>query len=188
MVSSPDQAQALRDLLDRRWSLAVLAELHRTKGARFVPLGHRVGAARQSLRRTLDGLIEAGFVMPNPGYGHPSRPEYVLTDRGARIAPAAEAVLRALENTGLQGAGLHRWSLPVLTALGRDRRFSELKAALPNVTSRALAGALKELTDAGLVERTVHDSFPPHASYRSTTRGRRIVGNATRLAASLADS
>lgn len=150
-----------------------------------MPLAHRVGVRRQSLRRTLDALIEAGLVMPNPGYGHPSRPEYVLTEKGRRIAPAAAAVLRALENGGVRDVGLHRWSLPVLSALGGERRFSELKASLPNVTPRALAGALKELADAGLVERSVHDAFPPHTSYRSTARGRRIVADATRLAASL---
>jgi DNA-binding HxlR family transcriptional regulator len=185
MVSTSDQIRALRGLLDHRWSLAVLTELHRTKGARFVPLAHRVGASPQSLRRALDALIERGLVMPNPGYGHPSRPEYVLTDAGRRIGPAAEAVFLALEHADVRDVGLRRWSLPVLTALGGGRRFSELKALLPNVTPRALANVLKELADAGLVERTVHDSFPPHTSYRSTARGSRIGTDARRLAASL---
>jgi DNA-binding HxlR family transcriptional regulator len=185
-VSSPERAHALRVLLDHRWSIAVLAELDRTSGSRFVPLTHRVGAGKQSLRRSLDALIDAGLVMPNPGYGHPSRPEYVLTANGRRIAPACRAVLRALEEEGAEDIGLRRWTLPVLTALGGGRRFSELKAMLPNVTGRALAATLKELAEAGLVERTVHDAFPPHTSYRSTARGRVIAASASRLAASLA--
>jgi DNA-binding HxlR family transcriptional regulator len=185
-VSSPQQIRVLRQLLDHRWSIAVLAELDGAAGARFVPLAHRVGAGRQSVRRSLDALIEAGLVRPNPGYGHPSRPEYLLTDQGRRVAPACRAVLRALEREGVDEVGLRRWTLPVLMSLGRGRRFSELKELLPSVTGAALADALKELAAAGLVARTVHDAFPPHTLYRSTARGRAIAAPARRLAAALA--
>jgi DNA-binding HxlR family transcriptional regulator len=175
----------LRDLLDHRWSIPVLAELHRAKGSRFVPLAHRVGAGRESLRRSLDALIDAGLVEPNPGYGHPSRPEYVLTEKGRRVAPACGAVLDALERERVK-VGLRRWTLPVLVQIGRGRRFSELKSLLPGVTPAALADVLKELAAAELVARTVHDAFPPHASYRATARGRAIATPARRLAAALA--
>jgi DNA-binding HxlR family transcriptional regulator len=185
-VSSPQQTRQLRNLLDHRWSIAVLAELHGTTGARFVPLAHRVGAGRQSLRRSLDALIEAGLVMPNPGYGHPSRPEYLLTDKGRRVAPSCRALLHALDRERVDDVGLRRWALPVLTNLGGGRRFSELRKLLPSITAAALADVLKELAAAGLVARTVHDAFPPHALYRSTGRGRAIAAPARRLAATLA--
>jgi DNA-binding HxlR family transcriptional regulator len=184
LVSRPQQLLGLRQLLDHRWSIPVLAELHRGRGARFVPLAHRVGASRQSLRRSLDALIEAGLVTPNPGYGHPSRPEYLLTDKGRRVAPACRAVMEVLDRERVD-VGLRRWTLPVLVQVGRGRRFSELKTLLPGVTPAALADVLKELAAAGLVTRTVRDVFPPHALYRATPRGRAIAGPARRLALAL---
>jgi DNA-binding HxlR family transcriptional regulator len=64
---------------------------------------------------------------------------------------------------------LRKWSVPVLAELGEERRFSELRAALPGVTPRALALALKDLEAAGLVERLVDDqSYPPTVTYAAT--------------------
>src|ERR671932_1580387 len=73
-------------LFHHRWSAAVLAELRRTRGTRFVVLSKSLGVGRESLRRTLDALIELGLVRRNPGYGHPLRPEYLLTRRGEAVA------------------------------------------------------------------------------------------------------
>src|SRR4249919_2574906 len=60
-VSSPS-------LFHFRWSLPVLAELHRNGGAKFVTLSQRLGVGRETLRRTLDSLVDAGLVARNPGY------------------------------------------------------------------------------------------------------------------------
>jgi DNA-binding HxlR family transcriptional regulator len=178
-------ADALSGLLQRQWELPVLAELARHEGSRFVPLANAVGADRQSVRRALDTLIDDGLVMPNPGYGHPARPEYVLTDAGRRLAPTCLAVVEALGRKRAEDVGRRRWTLPVLVALGSGRRFSEVRSELP-VTSRALALTLKELMRAGLVERTVHESFPPTTTYRTTARCTEIVDEARGLASLLA--
>ncbi|MGH2451320.1 MAG: winged helix-turn-helix transcriptional regulator, partial [Candidatus Limnocylindria bacterium] len=69
-------------LFHHRWAAPVLAELDRSRGSRFVTLSNRLALSRESLRRTLTALIDAGLVMKNPGYGHPLRPEYILTERG----------------------------------------------------------------------------------------------------------
>ena len=66
-------------LLHHRWAVPILAVLHREKGAKFVTLGSRLGVSRDSLRRSLDRLTQQRLVRRNPGYGHPMRPEYVLT-------------------------------------------------------------------------------------------------------------
>ena len=166
-MSSDDLAR----LLHHRWSLPVLAELGRERGARFVLLVNRLGVGRETLAQTLESLIELGLVRRNPGYGHPLRPEYLLTERGARLAPRCAALLRALAETGATDVALRKWSLPVLLALDGGRRFSELRAALPGITSRALALALKDLVAAGLVERTIVDGFPPGTAYTSTEAG-----------------
>jgi DNA-binding HxlR family transcriptional regulator len=168
-------------LFHHRWAVPILAELERSGGgSRFVVLAGRLGLSRESLRQTLSALIDAELVMRNPGYGHPLRPEYVLTARGRRLAPKCIRLLDALEREGLVDVGLKKWSVPVLVALAGERRFGELRDEL-QASPRALTLALKELGDAGLVERRVHADFPPSTSYRLTPRARRL----RRLAAAL---
>jgi DNA-binding HxlR family transcriptional regulator len=170
----------MSNLFHFRWSLPVLAELHLAGGTKFVTLANRLGVGRETLRRTLDALVEAGLVARNPGYGHPLRPEYVLTKRGRQIGPAAVRLVDALRDEGLEDVGLKKWSLPVVLELAAERRFAELRTAL-RVSPRALTLALKDLAHAGLVERRVHDGFPPSTTYRLTGRARRL----RRLAAAL---
>jgi len=155
-----------------RWSAPVLAELGRTRGTRFVVLANRLGVGRTSLRRTLDALIELGLVRRNPGYGHPLRPEYVLTIPGEAAAERCERLLAAVDGT--RDVVLRKWSLPVLLALGHPARFSELREALPGVTARALALALKDLERAGLVDRRVEETYPPTAVYAPTGAAARL--------------
>src|ERR671939_337867 len=85
--------------------------------------------------------------------------------RGARLVEAFG---------GRADLGLKKWSMPVLVALGRSTRFSELRAALPVVTPRALAIALKDLQGAGLATREVLAAYPPSTAYRLTDEGRRV--------------
>jgi DNA-binding HxlR family transcriptional regulator len=165
-VSIPD----LIALFHHRWSAPVLAELLRQKGSRFAALSGTLGVGSDSLRRALDSLLALGLVTRYPGYGHPLRPEYVLTDQGRRVAQRCTKLLAASEDDVL----LRKWSLPVLAALGRPARFSELRAAIPGVTPRALALALKDLQAADLVERRVEDAYPPRALYTPTPQGRRL--------------
>jgi DNA-binding HxlR family transcriptional regulator len=170
----------LLTLCHHRWSLPVLAEIGRTGGSRFATLIGRLGVSGESLRRTLAYLGEQGLLERNPGYGHPLRPEYVLTARGRHLAPRCRDVLAAL--TGHEDVGLKKWSLPVLAELAQPRRFSELKAALTEASPRALALALKDLAAAGLIRRTVTDEYPPQVSYEATPAARPLVRAARRLA------
>ena len=89
-------------LFHNRWSVPILAELHRQRGSRFVTLARTLGMSRESLRRTLAALIESGLVGRNPGYGHPLRPEYVLTTRGDRIASRSRPLVGLLRDRGLE--------------------------------------------------------------------------------------
>ena len=157
----------------------MLAEIERTRGSRFATLTGKLGVSGESLRRTLRALQEDGLVDRNPGYRHPLRPEYVLTGRGRALGPPAQRLVRALR--GREEVGLKKWSLPVLAALDRPRRFSELAAALPDATPRALALALKDLHAAGLVRRTVLDDHPPSVLYELTAEGRPIAAAARGL-------
>lgn len=79
-------------------------------------------------------------------------------------------------------AGLRKWSLPILTALGdQPRRFSELSNSLPGTTNRALALALKDLESAGLITRTVTTDYPPASLYGVTPTAVPLAQAAARL-------
>lgn len=167
---------SISSLFHHRWAAPVLAELHRSKGSRFVTLSNRLGLGRESLRRTLTALIDAGLVMKNPGYGHPLRPEYVLTDRGAAVAPACARLMAALERLDANDIGLKKWSMPAVFALADGEcRYSELRKRMPGVTPRALTLALKDLAAAQLVERRVTPDYPPASVYRLRPRARPLA-------------
>jgi DNA-binding HxlR family transcriptional regulator len=174
-------------LSHRRWAAAVLAELHRTGGSRFVTLTNRIGVGRESLRRTLTAVIEGGLAARNPGYGHPLRPEYVLTQRGNRVAMVCADLVALLRELDVERPAARKWSLPVVLALGGPgrHRFSALQERLREITPRALALALKDLAAAGLVERAVTDGYPPASVYSLTPAGARLLPLLRRLAAAL---
>lgn len=180
---APSKPVRFVDLFHHRWAVPVLAELHRgAGGAKFVTLVNRLGIGRDSLRRTLAALIERGWVQRNPGHGHPLRPEYVLITAGARIAPWCARLAKLLQTLQIEGVALRKWSMPVAFALGRGaERFSELKAFLAGATPRALITTLKQMQQAGLVERAVSDGYPPKTSYALTPRGRKLVPVLERL-------
>jgi DNA-binding HxlR family transcriptional regulator len=166
---SPDLLAALGQ---HRWMVPLLAELLRSNGARFAELRHRLGLPRDSLVRTIDAAIEAGWAMRNPGYGHPLRPEIVLTPAGQGLAGVALQVAQALAEQGLGPAALSRWSLPLVQAMaGGQERFNELARSLPGASPRALSQALQRLVANDLVGRSVEAGYPPTSRYRLTERG-----------------
>ena len=170
-------------LCHNRWSVPILAELHRQRGSRFVTLARTLGLSRESLRRTLAALIESGLVGRNPGYGHPLRPEYVLTRAGAPLASACLPLVETLHSRALEEVGLKKWSLPTILALaGGPKRFSELREALEGVSPRALALALKDLEAAELLERRVTTDYPPATSYRLTGEAHALATLVSRVA------
>jgi DNA-binding HxlR family transcriptional regulator len=174
--------RGLAGLCRHRWAVPVLAELRRRKGAKFVTLSKGLGVVPDSLRRTLEGLAERGLVERNPGYGHPMRPEWILTPAGERVAPACEALLRSVRRLGMEEVADRKWAFPVLLALRPgEARFSEIERALPTVTPRALAQTLRGMESAGAVLREVADSRPPAVTYRLEPRARRLLPAVERL-------
>src|SRR6267142_347701 len=115
----------LIELFHHRWAPPALALLSERGGARFVELQRRLGVGRESLRRAIDALVGQGLVRRNEGYGHPLRPEYVLTASGRRAAGSAARVLAV----GRAETLLRKWSVPVLVEVRDERRFSELRAS-----------------------------------------------------------
>jgi len=159
-----------------RWAMALLADLAAHRGARFVELVHRLAMPRDSLVRTLEGTVAAGWVMRNAGHGHPLRPEYVLTEEGSRLAAGALAIATAQMELGLGPGALTRWGMPLIRAIGPgEARFNELGRALAPATPRALSQGLQTLAANELVARDVIDGWPPASLYRLTSGGLRLA-------------
>ena len=84
--------------------------------------------------------------------------------------PLPEEVAKAADLLG------RRWMLAILWAAAEEGavRFNEFKQALEGIPPRTLAARLNELEEAGVLERRVFDTRPPHAEYRLTEAGRRL--------------
>ncbi|MBN8596186.1 MAG: helix-turn-helix transcriptional regulator [Planctomycetes bacterium] len=161
----------------RRWSIPILAELKRSNGSKFVTLSRRLGANSVAVRHSLDHLIALGLAQPNPGYGHPLRPEYILTGDGEAMGAASISLDGAISRLELRESALLRWSMPTLLVVGRSSpaRFSDIGDALGPVTDRALALTLKKLQSASIVKRAVEDTFPPAPFYTVDRRGKPLL-------------
>lgn len=166
----------LAALGQHRWMLPLLAELKRTSGARFVELHHRLGLPRDSLARTIEAAVAAGWAMRNPGHGHPLRPELVLTGPGLDLAVIAERLADSMAAQGLIPASLTRWSLALIHVLASGgERFNELARGLPGASPRALSQTLRKLVANDLVDRWVEPGYPPTSRYRLTAKGKALA-------------
>ncbi|MFN0136118.1 MAG: winged helix-turn-helix transcriptional regulator [Phycisphaerae bacterium] len=163
-------------LFHRRWAVPVLAELARRDGAKFVTLTHTLQASPAAVRQTLDSLIDLGWVMRNPGHGHPLRPEYILTPGGAAMGERCVRIDGRLRRLQIEAIALKKWSMPVLYVVSTGaRRFTDIAAALGSATDRAVALSLKDLSSSDLVSRRVTPEFPPATAYLPTPRGGRLA-------------
>jgi len=174
------KTQRLADMCHHRWTIPILAELHRSGGCKFVTLVNRLRISRDSLRHTLRASMESGWVRRNPGYGHPLRPEYILTPAGKRRGDWCVNVVESLRRVGVERIMSRKWSLPIVYALAVGAmRFSELRAIWPELTPRALAVTLKELQVAEVIERRVVDGYPPATQYLLTLKGKTLAASLT---------
>jgi DNA-binding HxlR family transcriptional regulator len=68
-----------------------------------------------------------------------------------------------------------RWTALILDLLlQRPARFSELAEAVPGLSNRVMTDRLRELTDAGLVEREVDPGPPTTITYALTPLGEHL--------------
>lgn len=145
-------------------------------GEKLITLVNRLGASRDSVSATLAALIEAGLVQRNPGYGHPLRPEYLVTPPARELAQACVELTAVVGEMGQGAVAGKKWTLPAVLAIHRGAsRYGEVQALLPGVTPRALSAALKEAVAAGLVKRTVAEDYPPSTVYSLTAGGERLA-------------
>lgn len=173
---STNTIDTLIALSQHRWLPILLAEIAKGGGARFVELIHRLGISRESLSRTLDSGIEHGWIMRNPGHGHPLRPEYILTEAGQSAALRAANIIAAEAQSGLSSLEMTRWSRPIVHVIDLgERRYSAIANRLSGSNPRALSQSLKALVSVRLVNRRLVDDYPPASEYSLTGSGHRIA-------------
>lgn len=69
-----------------------------------------------------------------------------------------------------------KWKTVVLWYLRKDKkRFSELKARIPEITEKMLSLQLKDLEKDGIVKRKVYPEVPPRVEYSLTEFGKTLV-------------
>lgn len=166
----------LIELTHRRWNIPALAALRRSNGAKFITLLHELGVSRSALSTTLGELIERGLVMKNTGYGHPLRPEYLLTGPGKAVAGHCLELAELLQRRSEEDLAYRKWTLPLVAAIGDGvPRFNALRGSLGvDVTPRAIALGLKSLLAHHWIRRLVVDDYPPAAGYTLLPAGRDV--------------
>lgn len=68
-----------------------------------------------------------------------------------------------------------RWKLLILFALSTGgKRFKQLSREVPGITDKTLSKELKSLEANKLIQRDVHDTFPPTVEYSITAHGKSL--------------
>jgi len=165
------------NLFHFRWVIPIIDVLYAQKGGKYVTLLRELQISRSVLTSTLRKLTAQGFVMRNPGYGHPLRPEYLLTDPGSKLGPFCHEMMQCFPNRKERRHFLSKWAVQIiyLCSTKGEIRFSELKSALAPITSRALSEELKQLASEEYVERRIIEGYPPLTTYRPAKKSISIV-------------
>ena len=164
----------LVNITSRSWTLPILSGLHNGIPGRQAPLLKATGANRTAFAQSMNHLIEIGLMQRNPGHGHPLRPEFRLTQAGAKMAAFASRIMNVSEQE--QRDLLRKtWTLPVLAALQSPSHFNQIKRSLITITDRALSQSLQSLEERKWLERQVNvEARPPKPIYFPINSGRKI--------------
>ena len=159
------------NITSRAWALPILSNLHAGVAGRQAPLLAATGASRTAFAQSMDHLIAIGLLERNPGYGHPLRPEFRLTQLGFTAAAIANKIQRVSTDED-QDLLRRSWTLPVLTSLHAPSHFNEIKRNLHTITDRALSQSLKSMEVRNWVCRNVDETArPPRSIYSAVNTG-----------------
>ncbi|MGP1395339.1 MAG: winged helix-turn-helix transcriptional regulator [Inquilinaceae bacterium] len=88
-------------------------------------------------------------------------------------APAPPEACPLLECMSIIGGA---WTPNIIWYLrGGPRRFSELRADIPQISPKILTARLRELEDCGVIDRRVMPTSPPSVEYTLNELGVRLV-------------
>ena len=163
-------------LFHYRWAIPILAEILRNQGIKFIYLHKKLVVNKSVLSKTLQELIKNEYIIRNPGYGHPLRPEYILHQKSLSIAQSCLDLYNQLVDAEFLDLLKSKWNLPILSVLQLNQlRFSEIKQSLGNITSRSLILALKHLEEMDYLKRTVSYDYPPIVQYKTRKKTEVII-------------
>ncbi len=166
--------QSLVNITSRAWAIPILSNLHAGIAGRQAPLLAATGASRTAFAQSMDHLIAMGLLERNPGYGHPLRPEFRLTQQGI-VAAAIANKIQTVSAQQDQDLLRRTWTLPILTAIHTPSHFNDIKRNLHRVTDRALSQSLKSMETRNWVRRKVDETArPPRSIYSAVNTGRKI--------------
>ncbi len=162
-------------LCTRTWSLTALGLIASGVDARVSPLAAAAGCGRTSMSASVEHLVALGLLERNPGHGHPLRPEFRLTAIGELIAEWASQLSSLVNSEQNQLIIRNKWTLPLISCLSEERRYSDLRRELLPVTDRALSNCLSNLTDNSWVKRSVSSQAqPPMVTYHTILLGQTV--------------
>lgn len=143
-------------LFKYRWAVPIIAMLHKKHGGRYVSLRGELGMSRSMLGSTIETLIDCGLVIKNPGYGHPLRPELILTPLGEKMGPFCVEFVELVQKKELHFLLQNKWASPIIFKTGKEKiRFNEYKKNLKPITSRALSESLNLLVSEDVVTKKI---------------------------------
>lgn len=162
------------NITSKAWALPILSSMYVGVAGRQAPLLAATGASRTAFAQSMDHLIKNGLMERNPGYGHPLRPEFRLTQLGKEAAAIADKVQRVSSEDD-QSLLRKTWTLPVLTSLQTPSHFNDIKRNLQTISDRALSLSLKSMEGRDWVHRSVDETArPPRSIYSAINTGRVI--------------
>lgn len=125
---------------------------------------------------SVEHLVILGLLEKNPGYGHPLRPEYRFTERGGSVAEWALELDSIVKSDGEKALIRNKWSLPLMSCIPSEVRYSEIRRQLVSVTDRALSAGLGRLSDNRWIRRNVNGTIsPPTVSYLALSTGKKYT-------------
>ena len=70
-----------------------------------------------------------------------------------------------------------KWKSRIICVLSANEkmRYSEIRKEMYNITDAVLAATLKELIEAGIIERKSYDEIPPRVEYYLAEKGKSVV-------------
>ncbi|MEJ6403184.1 winged helix-turn-helix transcriptional regulator [Yoonia sp. 2307UL14-13] len=152
--------------------MRILSLLHRGVPARQAPLLAASGAGRTAFGQSLQHVRDLGLIETNPGHGHPLRPEYRLTPKGAEIAAIAARIDNSIQGSEQETLIRRAWTIPVLAVSEKPRYFGHIKGSLGRITDRALSQSIKQLEEKRwLIRRVDTNARPPRPLYQSANTG-----------------
>jgi DNA-binding HxlR family transcriptional regulator len=165
----------LVNLTSKAWSLKILALMHGGVPGRQAPLIAAAQASRSAFASSLDHLIRIGMLERNPGYGHPLRPEFRLTQAGIPVAAMASRILELVPEDKDFTLVRRSWAVPVLAVTSTPKRFMTIKAGLNTITDRALSKSLHALEEQDWIRRDIDlSSRAPFPTYQAVNAGEKI--------------